>query len=269
MSATIFEPAPGGFSSITAGGTRTEIKLSRPWQPPLPLAPEKCPFCTKPQEEIKLAGIPEGWRLLPNPYTPHLRHRLAIPTACWEADAVYSLGGPKQILCGLKTIREAVKDDPVPMAAFAHIGQIAGQNLGHVHWHIHELRICKALAIRPKQYLVKRHGELSIYAAGTHAGECLIQHDQHPMFSQIVQELADAFSWTIELFKRKFQSTEGKPPEFIAAVRIAEDGRFQYADYCPMLATPGGGSQHIFSRLEGGSVTLPWPHEVTASYLRD
>src|SRR5579862_3564978 len=92
---------PGGRNRILFGGTRNEIKLSRPWQPALEtfVKPEKCPYCNKPQEELKL---PErsatGWRLLPNPATPHDKdHSLIIPSTCWSVDVLQRWGGARYI----------------------------------------------------------------------------------------------------------------------------------------------------------------------------
>ena len=269
--AVIFEKLAGGFTLITGGGTRTTIKLSRPWQPPLPLTPEQCPFCTKPQQELFLPHIPVGWRLLKNMFTPHRRHRLIIPEKCWDAEALQTLGGSTAIREALETVRLATKDDRVEMAANIHVGESAGQNLGHAHWHLAEVRVRKPLALPSlaPELLVREHGGFNIFAMGARAGECLIaQRGERLKFTEgTVKELALALEWIITRGNEKFLSTEGRPPEFLVAIRISADGYFRYADYCPIL-TVWGAPEYVFAPLEGGPITLPWPHELTAQYLR-
>jgi len=271
MPEAIFEPLVGGFTTITGGGTRTAVKLSRPWQPPLPIAPEKCPFCTKPQEEIPLQNIPAGWRLLSNLFTPHRRHRLIVPNKCWDAEALQTLGGSAAIREALQIARLATTDDRVEMSTFIHIGQSAGQNLGHAHWHLMEVRVRKPLAFTSlsRELLVHQCENLEIFAMGARAGECLIvQRDKRLKFDEkTVEEVAVALEWIVSRGNEKFCSTEGRPPEFIVSVRISADGHFRYADYCPIL-TAWGAPEYVFAPLEGGPVTLPWPHELTAAHLR-
>lgn len=271
MTEIIFQSLVGGFTKITGGGTRTAIKLSRPWQPSLPIAPEKCPFCTKPQDEIALPGIPNGWRLLPNIFTPHRRHRLIVANKCWDAEALQMIGGLTAIREALEITRLAIKDDQVEMSAFIHIGQIAGQNLGHAHWHLMEVRVREPLTFSEffRELLVHQRENLEVFAMGAHAGECLIvQRDKQLKFNErTVEELAATLEWIITRGNEKFRSTEGRSPEFIVSVRISADGHFRYADYCPVL-TMWGAPEYVFSPLEGGPVTLPWPHELTAAHLR-
>lgn len=267
----IFEKLAGGFTTITGGGTRTAIKLSRPWQPPLPLAPEKCPFCTKPQEEISIPGIPTGWRLLGNLFTPHRRHRLIIPSKCWDAEALQTLGGSTAIRDAVEIARLATADDRVEMSTFIHIGQNAGQNLGHAHWHLMEVLVREPLAFTEfsRELLVHQRENFEIFAMGARAGECLIvQRDKPLKFDEnAVEEIAAALEWIVSRGNEKFRSTEGRPPEFIVSIRISADGHFRYADYCPIL-TAWGAPEYVFALFEGGPVTLPWPHELTAAHLR-
>ncbi len=272
MSEVIFEPLVGGFTVITGGGTRTAIKLSRPWQPPLPIAPERCPFCTKPQEEISLPGIPAGWRLLSNLFTPHRRHRLVIPNKCWDAEALQTLGGFTAIRDAIEIARLATTDDQVEMSTFVHIGQNAGQNLGHAHWHLMEVRVREPLAIAglSRELLVHQRENLEIFAMGARAGECLIvkRDKELKLDKRVVEEIAATLEWIVSRGNEKFRSTEGRPPEFIVSVRISSDGHFRYADYCPVL-TVWGAPEYVFALLEGGPVTLPWPHKMTATHLRE
>ncbi len=287
----IFEPLPGDFTFITSGGTRREIKLSRPWQEPLDLLinPSKCPFCSKPQEEIKLAGLPIGWKLLPNPWTPHLKHRLIIPDHCWPAERLQILGGEKAIFEALQIARIATVKDDSETALFVHIGRMAGQNIGHLHWHL-----MKALARQPfdgsyysnlimdssrvallrqlKDRNISNYSnyyDYTVIAGGARSGECLILSSKRQDFNSVtISSLAATLSWLINLANRKFRSTEGLAPDFIVTVRISNDHKFRYADYCPIL-TMWGSPEYVMAPLEGGSFTLPWPHEVTAAYLRE
>jgi len=267
-----FEKLVGGFTTITSGGTRTAIKLSRPWQPPLPIALEKCPFCTKDEEELPCPGIPVGWRLLGNPFTPHQRHRLIIPNKCWDAETLQTLGGSAEIRKALETVRLAVKDDYVEMATFIHVGHSAGQGLGHAHWHLMEVRVRSPLVFAEfsRDLLVHQCENLEIFAMGAREGECLIvERDTELKFNEgTIEELAAALEWIVTRGNEKFRSTQGKPPEFMVSVRISAAGYFRYADYCPILSG-WGAPEYVFAPLEGGPVTLPWPHELTASHLRD
>ena len=266
----MFEPLVGGFTFVTGGGTKTAIKLSRPWQVTLPIVPEKCPFCTKPREEISLPNLPAGWRLLWNLFTPHRRHRLAIPSTCWDAKTLQTLGGCAGIREALEVFRLAIKEDHgVEMATFVHVGQCAGQNLGHAHWHIMEVRVKEALAVGhfAPELLVSRNDMLDIVAAGARTGECLIVPRTKTSFDECVEAIAASLEWIITRGNKKFLSSEGRLPEFIAAVRIGANGQFRYADYCPIL-NMWGGTEYIFAPLEGGPVTLLWPHELTAQHLR-
>jgi len=269
-SEVIFEKLPGGLNRVTAGGTRNSIKLSRPWQPPLPYNPKKCPFCTKPQEEIPLPGIPNGWKLLPNIFTPHRRHRLVIPDKCPAPDFTQTLGDFEGILQALEVARLAIQNDDVEMTLFCHVGQMAGQNLGHLHWHLMEVRAIQPLnlGLLPTATLVKRIENLDINAAGARAGECVIYFREtiEPFDETTVGKIAKALHWIVCSGNEKFESTEGRSPEFCVSVRIGADKTLRYADDCPILNT-WGATEYVFAPLEGGPITLPWPHETTAEYL--
>lgn len=282
MNDVIFEKLPGELTTITAGGSRTaSVKLSRPWQPSLPLNPEKCPFCTKPQEEFNVPGIPAGWKVLPDIFTPHRRHRLVVPLTCWDENTLQELGGPVHILEALETARiteiarviQTGHEDLIEMAIFIHVGSCAGQNLGHPHWHMMEVQTQKPLAFHamlPETLRVKRFQGMDIFANGAHAGECLIIPHAKPMqFTQeAVAELAIVLAWIVRRGNEKFRSTQGRSPEFTVSVRVSFEGDLRYADYCPIL-NMWGAPEHVFAPLEGGPITLPWPHEATAAHLRD
>lgn len=224
----IFEPLAGGFAWVTGGGTRQEIKLSRPWQEPLEnlIIPDKCPFCTKPQEELPLPGIPAEWRLLPNPFTPHLRHRLIGPKRCWPSEKMRMLGGREAIAEALEIARIATAQDDVEMATFIHVGRSAGQNLGHPHWHLMQARVRGAFPIPfafPLSRLIADRENFVIVAGGVHSGECLVAPKRPLSFiPETISRLAECLSWLIELCNVKFRSNDRSlPPDFIVTYGLA------------------------------------------------
>lgn len=278
MDNIIYEPLPGYFTWILAGGTRQAIKLNRPWQKPLEalLNPAKCPFCTKPQEKISLPGIPDGWQLLPNPMTPHIKHRLITPVTCWPAEKPQVLGGMEEIAKALEICRLATIDDDMEIALVIHVGWLAGQGLGHPHWHV-----CDAQERRPirdglyyerkyEEKVVCHHEEYTVVADGEKPGQLLILPCGPMDFNKgTIPWLAEEINYTVNLCNEKFRSADqGLPPEFAVTVRISADNEIRYASYCPQLAPTSCGFHHTIAALEGGPYILPWTHEATAAYLR-
>jgi hypothetical protein len=270
----VFEPLPGEFTWITGGGTRTAIKLSRPWQEPLGkiINPKTCPFETKPQEEIPLRCIPTGWKLLPDPWTPHLQHRLIIPEKCWPPEVLQTLGGSVQIAEALEIARLATVSENAEIGTFAMVGWLGGQNIGHCHWHLHQPRVRKPLAAdevnASTERIVRESDKFLTIAGGARSGECLILPKSPLSISEEnLLALAASIDWIVRRGNEKFLSSEWLPPEFALTVRFSPDRHIRYADYSPFL-TPWGSPEHVTAPLEGGPVTLPWPHEVTAAYLR-
>ena len=136
----VFYQWPGGMASV-AGGTRTEVKLDRPWQQELKVDKATCPFCTKPQAELKRFEEGGGWRLIDNAFTPYRRdggiHKMLIPASCWAAEKLRHLGGYDSILCALRLIQGELNGHwQKPILVNAHVGYLAGQNVMHLHWHI-------------------------------------------------------------------------------------------------------------------------------------
>ncbi|MDO8510313.1 MAG: hypothetical protein Q7S15_01675 [bacterium] len=272
MSEVIFEALPGGRNFITGGGTRNALKLSRPWQVPLPQPqPETCPFCTtKLHEEIPHPCRPEGWKLFPNIFTPHRQHHLIVPNICQPAEFMQTLGGIGNILKVFQFATELIKDSTGELALFCHIGYHAGQNLAHLHWHLTEVRAERPLDpfLRRSNPLVRRITDLEIVAAGSRAGECIIYpHARTLPVKEMTLPLADAINYIVSLGNQKFMSAEGNPPNFCVSIRISADKTLRYADYCPIL-NMWGAPEYAFALLEGGPITLPWTHELTAEYLR-
>jgi diadenosine tetraphosphate (Ap4A) HIT family hydrolase len=73
----VFYDLPSGMRAV-AGGTRTEIKLNRPWQTRIEPNPETCPFCTGKGKIIETTDDGE-WHVLQNLFTPYPHHHMVIP----------------------------------------------------------------------------------------------------------------------------------------------------------------------------------------------
>ena len=104
---------PGGRKSV-AGGTRTVIKLDRPWQSDIVVSKETCPFCTKPQKDVRVVDLGDGgsWRVIENVFTPYPFHRLVIPSECWSKEDIRNLGGRSKIYGALSLAMEEVVAKP-------------------------------------------------------------------------------------------------------------------------------------------------------------
>ncbi len=85
-----------------SGGSRTEVKNWRPWQPTeIFQSSEKCPFCNlDPKREVIWPG--EGWMVLKNAFTPFKKHELLLPTDCWLEEKLRYLGGKLNLRFALR-----------------------------------------------------------------------------------------------------------------------------------------------------------------------
>lgn len=258
-----------GEMQYLAGGTRNKINLNRPWQMDLPYAPDKCPFCTKEEEEAMPA--PESWRVLGNPMTPHHFHRLIIPKECTTKEYVHILGGEQ-------AIREALSiyETVIPVAAnesfertscAVHVGYLGGQGLGHLHWHVCDAKEPESLIeqviraeLREERLLF---AEESIFACveGAEAGQVFLVPTA-PGFA--VADLASYIARVVAMYNEKFVSAQGLQPEYTVAVVCDGDG-LRYATYVPVLSYRGFPARLAYT---GDSyITLPWPHELTVEHL--
>jgi hypothetical protein len=274
----IFKPLPGNVSSITGGGTRNKLQLKRPWQGSLGdlVRPAVCPFCTKIEPGVPVERIPDGIRMLENPFTPHRQHKLIIPRACMREDQLRRLGGQEVIRAIFDTAALAIAQGIFhggELAFFAHIGRTAGQNQGHLHWHCKET-LPKTPFTRPTnidpEVVVFRSNGFTVAAMGAHAGECFVMPNRDLEFqrSTVRGDLAIILSQLIDLGNKKFVSEEGRTPDFMLTVRVSARGIFRYANYLPIL-TMWGGTEHVLAVVEGAPFTLPWTHELTAQHLRE
>jgi len=259
------ELLPGGFTQITDGGTRNQIKL-------LPNSLEipegtVCPIETKPQEEISVAGVPKGWRILTNPQTPHLKHLLVVPPVCWPRNDLQNLGGGR-IMEALNAISLTIANYGVETSCFAHIGRAGGQNLRHHHWHAMQVLVRKPLeledfteAMKPER-IVCQNESFTTFAGGARGGECLIVPIRKIDFRESIEKIGDAILRIVNLGNEKFSN-----PDFMVTVRVSSNGTIRYADYCPVLNF-WGSPEYITAPLEGGPITIPHTHELTAETLR-
>src|SRR3990167_986193 len=130
MGDLIFYDWPNGMRSV-AGGTRDEIKLSRPWQKEIEVNPATCPFCTGKGHVLK--ELPNELRLLQNQFTPYPFHQMIIPRSCSPAHMVRTLGGQDRCLNAFFCVQQVIKASELrKLFVTVHVGASAGQNVGHL-----------------------------------------------------------------------------------------------------------------------------------------
>ena len=259
---------PGGLYTVT-GGTRTSVKLDRPWQVDMEVNPETCPFCTKPQEIIEDHG---DWIVLPNAFTPYPTHRLVIPRVCLPKSGLRMLGGSEGITTALGIGEATISKIGKPqMFHSVHCGYLAGQRLPHLHYHVldnefsgfksHDasdevLRLADEIETR-----VFARAGITVVAGGHRAGQCYIIPTGDFIYST---DVGGALFRLIQMFAERFMSKQRLPPDFAFSGRF-RDGRFAYGKFTPVLNN-WGATEH--NALEGEQpFTLPWPHEETVRHL--
>ncbi len=269
------ELLPGGLT-VASGGTRTTIKLDRPWQPDIVVRPETCPFDHLPPERHEFVRLEEGggWRVIDNRYTPFEFHRLIIPFLCWPKEDVRCLGGKKQIERVLHLLSDIHAVERRPLWLTVHIGALAGQNIPHLHFHVQALLEISPFPDEVATYVRAARPEVEVFsdadvrviAAGHRAGQCLIaSHQSHELFETQITSVATALDQLIRLFAEKFKSSQGLPPDFMFLLALA-DQRMRFASYVPILNQQGG--PEFLALLERTSMIIPWSHEITAAHLR-
>lgn len=265
-----------------AGGTRNSIKLDRPWQKEITVNRLKCPLC--PKENISCIQDSEGetWRVVENSFTPYPFHRMIIPEKCWGPDRLRCLGGPKKITAALRLIDSEAENSRIDgLLASVHIGALAGQNLGHLHFHILDYAVgghnqCTAqMAIQRITCFGEAKPELVIFnnetctavVAGLKAGQCFI----FPKSDCGAEKIADTLSQLISLYNCKFKSTQNLSPDFSIGFRFGKTktggSKLLYALYTPVL-NHWGAAEQIALYEDGYPNSLPWPHELTAQHLK-
>lgn len=260
---------PGGICTAS-GGTRTAVKLSRPWQKDIEVDPSTCPFEPEKFGDREVFARSEeagGWLALGNLNTPLPYHRLIIPARCLPAQELRLLGGEEHISAAISLAYQMIyASDREVFELTVHIGALAGQNLPHLHWHLVEpIAVPERQAkpeLTPRDVIFHDYGLVAI-AGGHRAGQCFIFHDGVTDISDtsISPFLADL----VALYARKFCSTEGLAPDYQIGLKFVR-GLFSYGMLVPILNH--WGTTEYFALLGTGPVILPWPHEETAKYLK-
>lgn len=263
---------PGGIVTA-AGGTRTAIKLGRPWQKDLEVNPSTCSFCTKPQTVLAEYG---DWLVLDNIHTPFPMHQLVIPRKCWEKEALRDLGGRMKIQEALEIVLNIVAKEKRPaMLHTIYSGPLAGQNVMHLHHHILDNAVpdfsstdvsdqVSALASDPK-YVIFQNADFRVSVGGLRAGQCFIVPTRLNSLAYTAIKLSEILTGIIKLYAEKFRSEQGLPPDYQIALRF-RNGELAYGFYLPVLNN--WGTTEFLGLMREQPVILPWPHEVTAAYLR-
>lgn len=262
-----------GRHLVLSGGTRTAVKVQRPWQPKLVFPqPGQCRFCLG-QPEAGEYSPAEGWRILPAAYTPHAFHRLLLPTSCWVEDRLRSLGREEALATVLRLALadiEQQRPQLFPTWVLAHVGYGAGQNVVHLHWHLVELGSePEHLSLDERSFFeLINSKQFRVGAHGVRAGQMLIVPQPDVRFSAktffqdevLRQELAQRMAWLVWLFNEKFHFPDYS---IILALLGQEDW---YVRYTPILNQWGGGE--VAAIDAGTPFVLAWPHEETVKFLQ-
>ncbi len=286
---------PGGRRSV-AGGTRTAIKLDRPWQKDIEVDPKKCPFCTKPQNEVRAIDLGEegSWRVIENIFTPYPFHRLVIPSQCWSKEDVRNLGGEAKMRGALNlAMEEVAANQDRTIFVNVHVGALAGQNVAHLHYHVvqykfddnsespvmhklHELYDGRYGYTGPLNHLVGgSNSVLQLAAGGMRVGQFFIfptgsnALDVTGDVSRVIvgQTIAGYLSSLITAMNEKFRSVQGLAPDFKISLMF-QGGKFRHGLYVPILNHLGS-AEEMAMYEDSCPITMPWTHEATVEYLKE
>lgn len=176
-----------------------------------------------------------------------------------------------------------------------HVGWLAGQNVCHLHCHVLNPIVQPKLRTPPKEIinLIKPKNEkLAVYESkrlkavvgGFRAGEiCILPktllEKSLNVNEETSEELAHTLSYIISLVGEKFASPNPEkkqesepeyiPPHYMIGLRFTKDSfKFKFIEgfYIPILNN--WGFTEYFALRYGTPIILPWPHEITAAYLR-
>ncbi|MEK7641191.1 MAG: HIT domain-containing protein [Patescibacteria group bacterium] len=285
---------PGGRKSV-AGGTRTAIKLDRPWQSDIVVNKETCPFCTKPQKDVKQKDLANcgSWRVIENAFTPYPFHRMVIPTECWSKEELHGLGGQDKIRGALHMATEEIAANAEKTIFITlHVGALAGQNVTHLHYHVvaykfddngespvmhklHELYDGRYDHTGPLNHLVvSSNSVLQLAAGGLRAGQFfLFPTGQNPLDvvddwgrTVVCSEIAGFLNMLITTMNEKFRSVQGLPPDFKISLMFQE-GKFRHGLYVPILNHLGS-AEEMAMYEDSCQITMPWTHEATVEHLK-
>ncbi len=282
----IVQQWPGGVSTFS-GGTRTAIKVDRPWQKAMEINPAVCPF--EPERlygnhEIEMHSEDGEWVSFKNLYTPLQFHRVIVPTTCanWPDERLRLLGGREEIGKALDIAYQTLGRNESLNSGQEHIvthnGYSGGQNVPHIHWHAltypevargedpYKIQQELLKITADPSFLVLTNSNLKVVVGGHRAGECFILPiDPDPLVS--LENIANVLHLLVKLFAVKFRSRVGAmlPPDFTVDL-IFVHGQLAYGAFVPILNNMG--SSEYTGILRQQAMTLPWPHETTAAYLR-
>ncbi len=295
------ETWPGEVKTIS-GGTRCAINLNRPWQPEI-IVPDNpnCALCSKllPEQILAVDSSPKAgdWLRVQNWYTPYDPereglHQMAIPEICIPTSKLCELGGIHKIGLALQMALRAMEWETISMSTITiwtvgvHIGQLAGQNISHLHWHIvmadsnpqypyYMDERCKWASHCTENRTVIKHPHWTVFAGGNRAGQCILVPDECQLSNNLrMLQLADAIDALVRLGNDKFRSKQGFTPNFSLALSFAA---IKYCTnknsiviihglYTPILNNWGG--TEALAPFTRQPYTLAWPHDLTAAYLR-
>ena len=261
-----------------SGGTRTQVSVERPWQPRLifPASREACPFCRGTKETGEYSPGP-GWRMLQDAFTPHVYHRLLVPTECWTEERLRSLGGVETVAMALRyALDEAAQGRATPFPTWigTHVGHGAGQNLAHHHWHIFEPAMPLPLVMdlpalrRNNDEILRGSASFVVAAYGVRAGQMIILPRPEldlpaaQLFRDValVQSLAHEIHRLVTLFNNKFRH-----PDYMLLLALQREDEW-HVRYTPILNQWG---MTEYAAIDYGTpFDLPWPHAATVQFLQ-
>ncbi len=274
---------PGGLETFS-GGTRTQVKLRRPWQRDIEGDPAECQLCTRVQKEVgfeREGG--EWWGIIENLFTPLSFHRMVLPKEHWDKDRMRRLGGRAGILSALNVVDRQVRRSGTPserLYVAVHVGALAGQTQSHLHWNFYkppssraapesekevEFELREAWKKNPSLRLFEHHG-LAAFVGGIRAGQCFIVRKPGLSLPDFPGEsLGELLGRITELYADRFRSDQGLAPDYMIGA-VIKQSRWLYAVYVPILNQWGVDQQLCL--LEGTPLVLPWPHRETVRHLR-
>lgn len=266
-----FQRLPGGIL-VACGGTRTEVKLNRPWQVEISVDAANCPFERRLQQEGENSAGDGTWRVLANSYTPHEWHVLIIPETCWPVDQVRCLGGFEQINTVLEIATSLLAEKPDDDYWLGvHVGALAGQNLSHLHFHLlrplgESNSQAKTLNVeewaQSSSLLLFEQSDLKVSLGGLRAGQCFVVRREKSKIDN--HDLALVLDRIIRMYSKSFTSIQGLPPDYTIGIKF-RSSQFLYATFVPILNN--WGFTEFMGLFEGRAVILPWPHEESLRHL--
>lgn len=262
---------PGGIWTAS-GGTRTAVKLNRPWQTDIMVDPNTCPFCTKPQTVLKECG---NWLVLENAFTPFPFHQLVIPKECWPVTMIRNLGGEENLSDALRIVWRIIEQqgrDQMLHSVFS--GYLAGQNVPHLHHHVLENTFPGFVSRDVSKEVIETAGDparilfeeggFRVTVGGLRAGQCYIVPTESELTANPAIRISKVLIRIIDLYADKFRSDRGLPPDYQVALRF-RGGKLAYGFYLPVL-NHWGATEYLGVTGEQ-PVILPWPHEETVRHL--